>query len=51
MPKMFVEKSRGMYFLPPPERESCKKLISNGYFCGAYELWEVLTETINEKPN
>ena len=38
-------------FLTPPERESYKKLISNGYFCGAYELWEVLTETINEKTN
>jgi hypothetical protein len=40
-----------MYFLPPPEREAYKKLISNGYFCGAYGLWEVLTETINEKIN
>jgi hypothetical protein len=38
-------------FLTPPERESYKKLISNGYFCGAYELWKVLTETINEKTN
>lgn len=38
-------------FLTPPEREAYKKLISNGYFCGAYELWEVLTETINEKTN
>lgn len=38
-------------FLTPPERESYKKLISNGYFRGAYELWEVLTETISEKTN
>ncbi len=38
-------------FLTPPERESYKKLIINGYFCGAYELWEVLKETINEKTN
>lgn len=40
----------GNVFLTP-EREAYKKLISNGYFCGAYELWEALTETINEKTN
>jgi hypothetical protein len=34
-------------FLTPPERESYKKIISNGYFCGAYELWEVLKESNN----
>ena len=34
-------------FLPPPDREEYKKIISNGYFCGAYELWEVLKESNN----
>lgn len=39
----------GNVFLTPPEREAYKKLIRNGYFCGAYELWEVLKETITSK--
>lgn len=36
-------------FLTPSEREAYKKLIKNGYFCGAYELWEVLQETVTSK--